>query len=344
MAKKIKKKTKRIYIRTIVFAILDIFAIACFVLAYGPWDYLRNLYVNTAMNTMNHQYLAYLLYSKKTVDQIMSQNYFITLKDDVKLEDIVINTKDDGKYKNEYDKEIKQRDNPNDSYKLINLKVGGSKAYLIAIYEPQKVKLLAKENLGTETGERILTMCKRYNASVCINGGGFVDYGYGSGIPIGYVIENGEITWADGDSSTTRGQIIGLTKDGKLKLMSNATGEEALKSGITEGLEFGPFLIVNGKSMEVVGDPWGKAPRVTIAQRKDGIILFLVVDGENYINGASLQDLIDTLKKYGAYNAANLDGGQSSTLIINNKLINNPPAAAKSTNGRYVITGFGLLK
>ncbi len=344
MAKKIKKKTKRIYIRTIVFAILDILAITCFVLAYGPWDYLRNLYVNTAMNTMSHQYLAYLLYSKETVDQIMSKNYFVTLKDDVNLDDIIINTKDDGKYKDEYDKEIKQRDNPNDTYKLINLKVGGSKAYLVAIYEPKKVKLIAKESLGTETGERVITMCERNNGEVCINGGGFVDYGYGSGIPIGYVIQDGEITWSDGDPGTTTGQIIGLTDEGKLKLMSDATGNEALEAGITEGLEFGPFLIVNGKSMEVVGDPWGKAPRVTIAQRKDGIILFLVVDGENYINGASLQDLIDTLKKYGAYNAANLDGGQSTTLVINNKLVNNPPAAARKTNGRYVITGFGLLK
>ena len=186
-------------------------------------------------------------------------------------------------------------------------------------------------------------MCERYGGVVCINGGGFVDYGYGSGIPIGYVIEDGEITWSDGDPATTRSQIIGLTEEGKLKLMNNATGEEALAAGVTEGLQFGPFLIVNGKSMEIVGDPWGKAPRVVIAQRKDGIILFLVVDGENYINGASLGDLVDTLEKYGAYNAANLDGGQSSTLIINNELYNNPPAAAKSTNGRYVITGFGLI-
>ena len=69
----------------------------------------------------------------------------------------------------------------------------------------------------------------------------------------------------------------------------------------------------------------------------------LVVDGENYINGASLGDLINTLKMYGAYNAANLDGGQSSTLIVENKLYNNPPSAAKKTNGRYVITGFGLI-
>ena len=338
-----KKKKSKIKKATIVFIVLDTLVAICFFITYGPWDYLRNLYINTAMNTMSHQYLARLFYSQETIDEVMSNNYFITIDEEVNLDDIVIDTKDPGTYKDEYDKAILQRDNPDDLYKVLDIKVGSSNAYLVAIYAPEKVKLIAKEELGTEMGERIITMCERYGGVVCINGGGFVDYGYGSGIPIGYVIEDGEITWSDGDPATTRSQIIGLTEEGKLKLMNNATGEEALAAGVTEGLQFGPFLIVNGKSMEIVGDPWGKAPRVVIAQRKDGIILFLVVDGENYINGASLGDLVDTLEKYGAYNAANLDGGQSSTLIINNELYNNPPAAAKSTNGRYVLTGFGLI-
>ena len=107
---------------------------------------------------------------------------------------------------------------------------------------------------------------------------------------------------------------------------------------------FGPFLIVNGKPLEIVGDPWGYAPRVAIGQTKSGIILFLVVDVENYINCASLQDMVDILTRYGAYNAANLDGGQSSSLSINGKLYNNPPAAAKRQGGRYVVTGWGLIK
>ena len=34
--------------------------------------------------------------------------------------------------------------------------------------------------------------------------------------------------------------------------------------------------------------------------------------------------MISLFEKYGAYNAANLDGGGSSTLTINNVLINNP--------------------
>ena len=336
------RKKKRLLTLTIVCAILDVLAITCFFLAYGPIDYFRNLYVNTAMKTMNHQYLAYVFYSEKMVEKIMNSNYFIAVDEEVNLDDIVIDTSEKKSYKNKYDKEILTRDPGNDEYKIIDLKVGGSKAYLVAMYHPEKVKLISMETLGTQKGERIITMCERYGASVCINGGGFVDYGYGSGIPIGYVIENGKITWSDGDADTKVGQIVGITDEGKLLLL-NGTGTQALEKGITSALQFGPFLIVNGKAMEVVGDPWGKAPRVAIAQRKDGVMLFLVIDGENYINGASLQEMIDTLLLYGAYNAANMDGGQSSTLIVNNQLYNNPPAAAKSTNGRYVVTGWGLI-
>ena len=56
--KKTKKKKRKIYKTTIMFIILDLLAITCFVLVYGPWDYLRNVFVTTAMQTRNHQYFA----------------------------------------------------------------------------------------------------------------------------------------------------------------------------------------------------------------------------------------------------------------------------------------------
>ena len=192
-------------------------------------------------------------------------------------------------------------------------------------------------------GERVTTMCNRYNGLVCINGGGFQDYGKGSDVPIGYVIDDGEVIWPD-NNSDSKSNLVGFNNNGKLLLLSNVTGKEALNEGMMDGLEFGPFLIVNGKPIEIVGDPWGTSPRVAIGQRKDGVVLFLVIDGENYVDGASLQDVVDVLMKYGAYNAANLDGGHSTSLAINGKLYNNPPAMAKKQGGRYVVTGFGLLK
>ena len=190
-----KIKVKKI---TIVCIILDFLALAGYFLMYGPFDQVRNLYVTTAMKTMHHQYLAYVFFSKEKVEEIMSKNYYVALDDDSDLSDIVINTKEKKKYKNKYEKELLTRDPGNDLYKILNIKVGNAKAYLVAIYDPTKVKLIAMKKFGGKSGEKVITMCKRYNASVCINGGGFVDHGYGSGIPLGYVIENGKITWSDG--------------------------------------------------------------------------------------------------------------------------------------------------
>lgn len=341
-----KAKQKKVMTRTIVFAILDICAAICFFIMYGPWDYVRNLYVTTAMNTMEHQWLAKIFYSDEKIEKIMNGNYFVAIGEDANVDDIVIDTKEKTSYKNEYEKELLTREPGNDLYKVIELKVGSADAHLVAIYDPKKIELIhtKKFNVGTY-GERVMTMCERYGGVVCINGGGFIDNGMGSDIPVGYVIKDHEIIWVpEGeDEDQYRDNIIGMTDDGKLKLMANATGTEAIEAGIKDGMVFGPFLIVNGKSLEIVGDPWGKSPRMAIAQRKDGVMMFLAIDGKNYIDGASLQDVVDVLKLYGAYNAANLDGGQSSTLVVDGELANNPPAEAKRTNGRYVVTGWGLI-
>ena len=45
--------------------------------------------------------------------------------------------------------------------------------------------------------------------------------------------------------------------------------------------------------------------------------------------------MITLFERYGAYNAANLDGGGSSSLVINNKLINNPHGFGY-TGARYL--------
>ena len=346
MRKTTNKKIKKINTSTIVFIILDILAICGFIMMYGPWDKVRNFYVNTAMKTKDHQYFAKIFYSDKKINEIINSNYFVEIKEPVELDDIVIDTSPKSSYDNPYDEEILTRTPGNDDYKIINIKVGISKGYLIVIYDPKKVTMIRAKNFNVgRYGEQVTAMCNRYNASVCINGGGFNDdTGRGSDIPLGYVIDNGEIVWPSSGWDTTTGNLIGFNDEGKLLLLSDTTGEQALEAGMVNGLEFGPFLIVNGKPLEIVGDPWGKSPRVAIAQRKDGVVFFLVIDGENYIDGASLQDVVDVLTKYGAYNAANLDGGHSSSLSVEGKLYNNPPAVAKRQGGRYVVTGFGLLR
>ena len=186
-------------------------------------------------------------------------------------------------------------------------------------------------------------MCDRLGGIVCINGGGFLDPdGWGSDIPKGYIIKNNEVVWSD---STEPDDIIGITNDNKLMLV-HATGDEAVKMGIRDGLQFGPFLIVNGEVIKFNDSAGGynKAARTAIAQRKDGVILFLVTEGV-HANGPKLLSVAEFLKKYGAYNAANLDGGSSAQLVIKGKLINRPlnVAGQEIKDGRSVVSGFILM-
>lgn len=340
------KKKKRIMKSTILFIIIDLCAICCFFIMYGPWNYVRDLYVTTAMQTMSHKYLAKVFYNDKTIEKIMNNNYFIAINENVDLNAIVIDTEEKTAYKDEYEKELLTREPGNDLYKVIDVEVGNAKGYLIAIYDPTKVRLLRVKKFNSGGfGERVVDFCKRYGGEVCINGGGFANgLDNGSDIPQGYVIDDGEIVWPlKSDYSSTYGNIIGITNEGKLTLLNNVTGPEAINTGIKYGIEFGPFLIVNGKSAKIVGMPFGVANKCVIAQRQDGVMMFLVTEGETYIDGASLKDVVEVLEKYGAYNAANLDGGQSTSLVIDNKLVNSPNHLAKKQGGRYVVTGWGLI-
>ena len=329
---------------TIFIIILDILALIGFFCFYGPIKDIRTWWINTAMNTMSHKYFAYIFYTDEMIQQTMNENYYIPLTEEVNLDDIVIDTSQKYTYENEYDEQILIRDKDNNDYKLINVKVGGYDAFLVAIYDPSRIKLITKEKLGTGAyGENILKMCKRTNSTVCINAGRFKQSskGLSSDYPVGYVIKNGEIIWAT--DSNRKGELIGFNKENKL-ILTKATGAEALEMGIRDAVEFGPFLIINGKAMQTVGKGRsGNAPRVAIAQRKDGIVLFLVTNTKYVYSGPNYTEMIEVLQKYGAYNAANLDGGSSATLVIKNQLINTPRDKDKGViNPRGTVSGFAF--
>ena len=328
---------------TIFIAIVDVLVAICFFIFYGPFDYVRNLIISTSMITKTHQYIAYTFYGDETIQSVVALNSYIPIDEDVDLSQIVIDTSEQDHYDNEYDEIIKTRDPGNDDYKYIKVKVGKYDGHLVAIYDPSKVELITSKSFNTGSGaEKIAAMCKRLGGTVCINGGMFSDPdGYGSDIPIGYLIKDGKVIWSDSNEAS---DLIGFTNDNKL-LLINATAEEAIAKGMRDALQFGPFLIVNGKKMEYASESGGydRAARVAIGQRRDGIVLFLVTEGV-HTNGPNLKEVTDVLEQYGAYNAANLDGGSSSQLVIENKLINNPKNVfGKSLNGRSVVSGFGLI-
>ncbi len=328
-----KSNRKKSFMRRIVIGISITFVViisAFLFLFYGPYDGFRNYWITSAMTTMTHQYLATWFYSDKTIMKVLENNSIVEIDEITNPDEIQFRKYTTTIYRNEYEKEILEKDPDNDLYKLVQVKGTGYQGYLVAIYDPSRIHIATTAYLGRR-GESILTVSQRENAIIAMNASGFFDPDWNSSgaLPHGTVIQNGKIV-SDYADATGAGGFIGFTYDNKF-VLGNMSKEQAIKMGYRDAIEFGPYLIVNGKRSFFKGNGgWGTAPRSAIGQRKDGIVLFLVINGRLATSiGANMVDLTDIMERYGAYNAANLDGGSSSELVINQKIVNTPVAGGK---------------
>ena len=342
--KKEKRKEKKLIIK-IVIALFILGSSLSLFLFYGPISGFRNFWITSAMTSMSHQYLATWFYNDDVINEVLSNNHIIEVDENSNPD--LIDFKDydtDAKiYQNEFEKQILIKDPGNDLYKVIEVSGSGYQGYLVAIYDPSRVFIATTAFLG-KRGEAITTVAKREKAVIAINAGGFYDPDWNSNgaLPHGTVIQKGKVV-SDYEDARMGGGFVGFTYDDKL-VLGKMSADEALAMGIRDAIEFGPFLIVNGKSSFVKGNGgWGIAPRTAIGQREDGIVLFLVINGRLATSiGADMGDLTEIMENYGAVNAANMDGGSSSALVINNEIIKTPVAGGE--NGLRDIPTFWIVK
>lgn len=79
-------------------------------------------------------------------------------------------------------------------------------------------------------------------------------------------------------------------------------------------------------------------PRTAIGQKANGDIVLVVVQGRNILNkGVTATELASIMLSLGCVNAVNLDGGGSSEMIINDKIVNQP------TDGKERAIGAALI-
>lgn len=112
--------------------------------------------------------------------------------------------------------------------------------------------------------------------------------------------------------------MVGLDEEGVKELVF----KEQIRDAVTFQEEYSDAnnhfvkLIINGENRKTNGLGSGANPRTAIGQRADGTILFFVTDGRGTAGhlGATANDLIEVMSKYGAINAANIDGGSSSSM------------------------------
>lgn len=182
---------------------------------------------------------------------------------------------------------------------------------------------------GGEAGkaETTLAAVKRTGAVIGVNAGGFAD-GHGGRYPLGTTIVDGKYV---GSFQATYKDLffVGLSKRNKLigGKFTKQSQLDALQPKF--GASFVPVLLDNGRKT-TIPEKWRtspkRAPRTVIANYKDDQLLIVVVDGyhENGSSGATLEELQILLQRYGAVDAYNLDGGGSSTLVWNGRVINHP--------------------
>lgn len=199
-------------------------------------------------------------------------------------------------------------------------------AMKLKLKSKQAVKMvLGNDKLGGS--ETTLDAVKRTKAFAGINAGGFAD-SRGKRYPLSTTIIDGE--YVTGFEASYKDLFfVGLND--RLQLIGGKfkSKDELDKLKPQLGASFVPVLLKNG-SAQTIPDKWAtsprRAPRTVIGNYKDEQLLVLVTDGYNTAgsSGATLEELQILLKRYGVRDAYNLDGGGSSSLVWDGRVINKP--------------------
>ncbi|HMQ04475.1 MAG TPA: phosphodiester glycosidase family protein [Pyrinomonadaceae bacterium] len=161
-------------------------------------------------------------------------------------------------------------------------------------------------------------------------------------------------------SGKRKQQMVEWLAKGWLKVGMKITGFTAVDQGsitdgpsapfdyedITNGV---PQLIKNGKiditwKQEKASRAFAETrhPRTAVAKLRDGKFLMMTVDGRQpgVSVGMTLQELAEYLFSLGAVDAMNLDGGGSTTMFLDGKVVNKPsdPTGERKIGDAIIVT------
>lgn len=288
-------------------------------ICHGPSKSAQELFVTTILETGQLKFLANVFMSDEDIQEIVNKN---SLKEmDSEVDGNLINVGDST------DKELIE------IYKVSGNNYEGT---MMVINDPSKISLATTYPWG-EYGKELDKLVTESGAIAGINGGLYYSDANKGGRPLGVTVSNGEIQ--DMSLGATGLHLIGFDNKNILRIidisnMNRSEIENLIETeGIRDAVSFQEEasdannhfvkLIINGEKRELNGMGSGANPRTAIGQREDGSVLFLVTDGrgKNGHLGATAADLIEVMSEYGAVNAANVDGGSSSTMYYNGKYL-----------------------
>lgn len=151
----------------------------------------------------------------------------------------------------------------------------------------------------------------------------------------GYVLRNG-VLYRSSAKRNTDALVIGTDGHFSIVSESSTSAEELQSANAWQVLTFGPALVEDGEVTVSAGEEVGRSmqsnPRTAIGEIDAGHYLLVVTDGRTSQSaGLSLQELAEVMQSLGAKVAYNLDGGGSSTMVFQGRVVNQP-----TTNGRSI--------
>ncbi|WZL74295.1 phosphodiester glycosidase family protein [Clostridiaceae bacterium 35-E11] len=214
--------------------------------------------------------------------------------------------------------------------KIFKLAELGYRGYIakVKLFDPNAFKVvLAGDTLGKL--ETTSHAAKRTKGMLAINGGGFYTEkrnGRTYAQMIGNTVINGKLVEPfngyPGDlffaGINRQGQVIGTVPKSEYELMGLQP---------YQGVSFIPVLLKNGKKVDIPAK-WKKTkqPRTIIGKYANDDLIMIVIDGRqgNWSVGVTLERLQNKLLELGVKEAYNLDGGGSSVMYYNGKILNKP--------------------
>lgn len=266
---------------------------------------------------------------------VLLKVFVLPSKGNVKVETAGIYSQSESTEENEMDTENSSVLITNDSFdddnihvKLKQERIADTDVYFVDI-QLSSIQYLkaafAKNTYGRNINEPTSKIAEEHGAIVAINGDfyGFRDYGY--------VIRNGVLYRSNYKNDTE--QVFAIYDDGRCEtfLSKDISAQQLMDNGVIQMLSFGPALVENGVVTVQESDPddletiAGRNPRTAIGMIEPLHYVFVVVDGRTRESaGYTFYELANVMLDYGCIEAYNLDGGGSSTLYFNGKVINTP--------------------
>lgn len=356
-------------------------AIACGAVLYGIFAFSsisfvakwRAIYIETAMSTMTHQWLATALLppsvveeamrdveaqfegnliassdiaesapqellekSSKTTEEQALQEFAAlfpeidmdTLPPDITWEDLpVLQAEDLENVRTTAGDGVWAIDVPNRL--MICTVAGDGYQGKLAIVKDSSQVMLAR-NTHPNRGQTVTELCQANGAVLGVNASGFHDpEGSGNGkTPVGLVLSNGHYS---GSAMRGRYQIAGFDLDDNFRAGYGLDVEE-----MRDAVQFYPIIVLNGENNTNGTFGMGIQPRTVIGQTADKSTLLLVIDGRQigYSIGTTMSECAEILIRYGCWTAMNMDGGSSSSMTYNGRMITK--TSSPMTQGRYL--------